>query len=98
MKIDFNTKYNISPYRNISRQSALTSENMKTSQNFDGIILSSAPDVSAEKTFADSLSSRLSLEVKQPVSADKIKELQKQIEQGSYEIDINTIADRIMLY
>lgn len=99
MKINFNTKYNISPYnKTVSRHSASVAEDAKAPQNFDGLILSSAPDISAEKAFADSLSSRLLLEIRQPVSTDVVKELQSQIEQGTYEVDMNSIADRIMLY
>lgn len=96
MKISLDTKY-FNPYKNITRQSLSTAREVRTSQNFDGITLSSSPDISSEKAFADSLSSRILLEIKKPASSEKISNLQSQVEQGTYEADINAIVDRIML-
>lgn len=67
-------------------------------KNFDEVTISSEQEVSQEQQFASALTSRVSLELRKPVSASRIEELQQKIDQGRYEVDVNAIADKIMLY
>lgn len=102
MKINFDTNY-ISPYNNMKKTITKAADTVKPTRNFDEITIHSAvvnpsDSASAETVFADALSKRLLLELRKPTSTQKIEELQQQIEQGTYEVDINRIADRIMLY
>lgn len=97
MKITLNTNY-IPPYRDMKKPAGHTMGTTKASRNFDEITIHSTANLSEDKLFADSLSNRLLLEVKQPVSKEKIREIQEQIDQGTYEVDLNSIVDKIMLY
>lgn len=97
MKITLNTNY-VPPYRDMKKPAGQTMGAAKATRNFDEITIHSKANLSEEEIFADSLSNRLLLEVKQPVSKEKISELQEQIQQGTYEVDLNSIVDKIMLY
>lgn len=102
MKINFDTNY-IAPYNNMKKTITKPTDTTKSMRKFDEITIhssahSSAESVSSEAAFVDSVSKRILLEIRKPTSPEKIEELQQQIEQGTYEVDINRIADRIMLY
>lgn len=70
----------------------------RSTKNFDEVTISSEQGVSQEQQFVSALTSRVSLELRRPVSSDRIEELQQMIDQGKYEVDVNAIADKIMLY
>lgn len=89
----FNTSY-----METKKSSATAPAAHKLSRNFDGVTIKSEQSPTAEQIFAGKLSSRISLEIRQPVSEKKITDLQEQIQKGSYEVDVNAIADKIMLY
>lgn len=93
---------NIMPhYKPISegkQQASKTPAAHKTTKNFDGIMIRSDLEVSPEQQFASALTGRVSMELRKPVTPDRIAELQQKIDQGTYEVDVNAIADKIMLY
>lgn len=70
----------------------------KTVRNFDAITINSENELSQERQFVSSLTSRLSIELRKPANSGMIQDLQQQIEQGTYDVDVNSIADKIMLY
>lgn len=99
MKIEPNRNINYYTHQmDLKRQGSAPSAPRSTASNFDGITIKSEQTISPEKVFADTLSARLSLEVKKPVSSLKIQDLQQRIAKGTYEVDINSITDKIMLY
>lgn len=82
-----------------SKQQALKTPAAQIStKNFDGIMIRSELDMNQDQQFASSLTSRVSMELRKPVTPDRIAELQQKIDQGTYEVDVNAIADKIMLY
>ena len=102
MKINFDTTF-IPSYNNMKKTIAKSADTVKPARNFDEITIhaaavNSSDSTATETAFADALSKRLLLELRKPTSPQKVEELQQQIEQGTYEVDINRIADRIMLY
>ncbi|MEG2350258.1 MAG: flagellar biosynthesis anti-sigma factor FlgM [Hungatella sp.] len=99
MKIDLQSTLNyytpsIDPKRPVS--SSATPH--KAAGNFDAITIQSDARISQEDQFSKALASRISMEIRKPASTGKLEQLQQQIDQGNYQVDIPRIADRIMLY
>lgn len=86
------------PIADSKYQPASTQAAGRSTKNFDEVTISSEQGASQEQQFAAALTSRVSLELRKPVSASRIEELQQKIDQGKYEVDVNAIADKIMLY
>lgn len=99
MKVDLQTPINYHVSSIDSRkQPAQSGAFEKAVRNFDAITINSENELSQEKQFAASLTSRLSIELRKPTNSGMIQDLQQQIEQGTYEVDVNSIVDKIMLY
>lgn len=79
-------------------QSAAALTAPRSSKSFDELTIHAEQETSPEQQFAAALTSRVSMELRQPVSASRIQELQQMIDHGTYQVDVNTIADKIMLY
>ncbi|MCI8639974.1 MAG: flagellar biosynthesis anti-sigma factor FlgM [Coprococcus sp.] len=65
--------------------------------SFDAIIIKSNPRQIEEHTFAKSVSQKLSSEVKNTASEERIKNLQDQVAAHTYQIDTYAIASRMLL-
>lgn len=65
--------------------------------SFDAVIIKSNPRQIEEHTFAKSVSQRLSSEVKQTASEEKIQGLREQVASQTYHIDTYAIASRMLL-
>ena len=65
--------------------------------NFDAIIIKSDPRQIEERTFAKAVAQRLSSEMKDTASADKIRSLQNQVASNTYHVDAHAIAARMLL-
>ncbi len=93
----FNTLYNTSSMRQNQDQSGIsTSESVKN--NYDAITIRSASFEAMDSKFAADIKSLLMKEVKQPPSAEKLDSLKQRIDDGTYQVDANKIAERILLY
>lgn len=99
MKIELQNpiNYHISPVES-RKQPALTEASSKPSQKFDAIMIHAEHDRTQEQQFAATLTSRLVLELRQPANAGMLQDLQQQIQAGTYEVDVNAIVDKMMLY
>lgn len=64
---------------------------------FDAISIESDPREVAEKTFAASVGKQISMEVRVPVSEERIEQLKEQIASHSYVVDPSAIAARMLL-
>lgn len=64
---------------------------------FDAISIESNPREVAEKTFAASVAKAVAMEVRVPVSDEKLEQLKSQIASRSYAADPSAIAARMML-
>ncbi len=65
--------------------------------NFDAVIIKSDPRQIEERTFAKAVAQRLSSEIKDTASADKIRSLQNQVASNTYYVDAHAIAARMLL-
>lgn len=65
--------------------------------NFDAVIIKSDPRQIEERTFAKAVAQRLSSEIKDTASADKIRSLQNQVASNTYHVDAHAIAARMLL-
>ena len=65
--------------------------------NFDAVIIKSDPRQIEERTFAKAVAQRLSSEMKDTASADKIRSLQNQVASNTYHVDAHAIAARMLL-
>lgn len=65
--------------------------------NFDAVIIKSDPRQIEERTFAKAVAQRLSSEIKDTASVDKIRSLQNQVASNTYYVDAHAIAARMLL-
>jgi len=90
----YGTLYNTSKIR--QNQDITTSESGKN--NYDEITIRSAPQEEMDSKFISSLKNALMKEVKQTTSEEKLNLLRQKIEDGTYQVDANKIAERILIY
>ncbi|WP_077612077.1 flagellar biosynthesis anti-sigma factor FlgM [Clostridium sp. Marseille-P2415] len=93
----FSTLYNTSMIRQNQDQAEINaSESGKN--NYDEITIRSASQEAQDSKFISTLKNILMKEVEQPASEEKLDSLKQRIENGTYQVDANKIADRILLY
>lgn len=93
----FNTLYNTSMIRQNQDPSGINaSESSKN--NYDEITIRSASSEALDSKFAAALKNMLMKEVKQPLSEEKLDSLKQKISDGTYQVDANKIAERILAY
>ncbi len=88
----FNTLYNTSMARQNQDQSGINASE-STKNNYDEITLEAM-----DSKFAATLKDTLMKEVKQPSPQEKLDSLKQRIGDGTYQVDANKIAERILLY
>jgi negative regulator of flagellin synthesis FlgM len=66
--------------------------------NYDAITIRSAPQEAMDTKFISTLKDALMKEIKQTASEEKLNRLRQKIEDGTYQVDANKIAERILLY
>lgn len=93
----FNTLYNNTKIRQNQDQAGITaSESAK--YNYDAVTIRSTSPEALDSKFASALNARIKGELQQPTSAEKLEDLKSRIENGTYQVDANKIAERILLY
>ncbi|ADL05953.1 flagellar biosynthesis anti-sigma factor FlgM [Lacrimispora saccharolytica] len=93
----FNTLYNTSMIRQNQDQTG-TNASESAKNKYDEITIRSASLETMDSKFAAEIKNLLMKEVKQPSSGDKLDSLKKRIEDGTYQVDANKIAEKILLY
>lgn len=91
----------ISHYKSVTDikyQSAEAHPAPKGTKSFDELTIHAEQGTNQEQQFISALTSRVSMELRKPVSQSRIDELTQKIDQGTYQVDVNAIADKIMLY
>lgn len=78
-----------------NRQSASVNE---TGRNFDRLMISANSRKAAEEQLASAAKKDVSSAVFQQASADKVGALKEQVAQGTYQIDPDAIAGKIMFF
>ncbi|WP_312430425.1 flagellar biosynthesis anti-sigma factor FlgM [Lacrimispora sp.] len=93
----YGTLYNTSMTRQNQDQNEISlSESGKN--NYDEITIRSAPQEAMDSKFISTLKNALMKEIKQTASEEKLDLLRQKIEDGTYQVDANKIAERILLY
>lgn len=93
----YGTLYNTSVTRQNQDQSEISlSESGKN--NYDEITIRSSPQEAMDSKFISTLKNALMKEIKQTASEEKLDLLRQKIEDGTYQVDANKIAERILLY
>jgi negative regulator of flagellin synthesis FlgM len=93
----FNTLYNTSMVRQNQDQSG-TNASESVKNNYDAITIRSASLEALDSKFAATLKDTLMKEIKQPAPEEKLDLLKQRISNGTYQVDANKIAERILLY
>ncbi|WP_352400307.1 flagellar biosynthesis anti-sigma factor FlgM [Anaerotignum sp.] len=101
MKVNLNNFFNMQP-NNKSKEKPIQPPppNVSTARNrnCDEIIISSKVEKVDQPTFIDELKNQILNEVNAPSSTQKITNLKQQIEEGSYQLDIDQIAKKMLLH
>ncbi len=100
MKITNNNFYNLQSLSKNQNQVSNTSfdKTMKSiNKNFDSVVISGKDNLQTQESFAENLCKKICDEVKAPAPQEKLDRLKKEIENGTYKIDIDEIAKRMML-
>lgn len=93
----YSTLYNTSMMRQNQDTSAVTAS--ETSKNkYDEITIRSASPEEIDSKFVSTLKNLMVKEIKQPASEEKLDLLKQRIEDGTYQVDANKIAEKILLY
>lgn len=100
MKIQANQFFNLQS--NMKKQSQATNSQNTTSElyqkrSFDELVISSRPAPVTDESFAAEVSKQVSEEAKAASSDEKLESLKAQIEEGTYQIDFDTIARKMLL-
>ncbi|WP_367569190.1 flagellar biosynthesis anti-sigma factor FlgM [Lacrimispora sp.] len=90
-----NTLYNTSMTRQ-NQNEINPSESGKN--NYDEITIRFASPEARDSKFASTLKNVLMNEIRQTPSEEKLDLLKQRIENGTYQVDANKIAERILLY
>ncbi|RFZ80393.1 flagellar biosynthesis anti-sigma factor FlgM [Lacrimispora amygdalina] len=91
-----NTLYNTSMIRQNQDSSSPAYESAKT--NYDEITIRSASLEDMDSKFAATLKNMLMNEIKNPASDEKLNQLKERMESGTYQVDANKIAEKILWY
>ena len=98
MKISLN---NISPYRmeatGHTRTDGKVSGGTKGNGNYDALTIQSSSRQIQEKTFSEALSRQVVSDARGGAPADKVENLRRQVESGTYQIDPYAIASRMLV-
>ena len=98
MKITTNNVINNFTDRRIhTKENSSPSVISNDGHNFDAVIIKSDPRQIEEHTFAKTVAQRLSSEVKDTASIDKIRSLQDQVSANAYHVDAHAVAARMLL-
>lgn len=87
-------------YKNQVTSDAAESKNLSgcpKDRKFDEVIITSSSRQVEEKKMAEELTRRVLSEVNIPTPEAKIEELKQKVGDGSYQIDIDRLVDKILL-
>lgn len=90
LQANTNTKDKVAP-------SSLQNTSANRASSRDEIIIRGKIEKPEQNSFVDELKNKISKEVAVPASEKKLADLKQQIEEGTYQIDIDRIAKKILL-
>ncbi|WMI81005.1 flagellar biosynthesis anti-sigma factor FlgM [Anaerotignum sp. MB30-C6] len=99
MKVTLNSFFNLQPTnKNKEKTTQIPAQNATArNKNCDEIIISAKFEKADESRFVSELKNNISTEVNTPCSEEKIANLKQQIAEGTYKIDIDEIAKKMLL-
>lgn len=98
MKISIGTILNNhTDLRSVSRNTSGSTIAPESGHKYDAVIIKSNPRQIEEHTFAKAVSKKLSAEVKETASPEKIHDLRQQVADGRYSVDAYAVASRMLL-
>lgn len=99
MKVSLNHFFNMRSTNNNKGKLNQTPQNNSASRakNCDEIIISGKIEKTGENNFVDEVKNKISREVAAPCSEQKIEDLKQEIQDGTYKIDIDQIAKKMLL-
>lgn len=89
----FRTLYNTSTIRQNQAGASDASKN-----NYDEIMIRSTSPEAMDSKFASAVKGAITREISQPASEEKLDLLKQKIANGTYQVDSNQIAERILSY
>lgn len=93
---NYSPLFNPSAIRQNQDQSVVSSA--ESQKSFDEITIHSASPELLDATFVSSLKSSLMEEIQKPVPEAKLDQLTQKIESGTYQVDVNALAEKILAY
>lgn len=96
MKITTTNFFTFTKAKDASRSRSASNHDQRVSKNFDEISISRS-SVNPEEAFAKDLASKLSTEVRTPTSTRTLEELRSQIENNTYQPDLDEVVKRLMM-
>ncbi|WP_312070977.1 flagellar biosynthesis anti-sigma factor FlgM [Anaerotignum propionicum] len=100
MKVTGNHFFNLqsnAANKDISTHVSSQSPSVSRAKNYDEIIICGKAETPEQNSFIDALKNKISKEVAAPTTEEKISDLKQQIEEGTYQIDIDQIAKKMLL-
>lgn len=100
MKISLNNFFNMQPTNNNKGKLSQTlpqNSSVSRAKNCDEIIISGKMEKSDQISFAEEVKNKVTKELAAPCSEQKIADLKQQIQDGTYKIDIDQIAKKMLL-
>ncbi|HCT91330.1 MAG TPA: hypothetical protein DF613_08115 [Lachnospiraceae bacterium] len=98
MKISIGTILNNhTELRSVSRNASGVAAAPDNGHSFDAVIIKSNPRQIEEHTFAKAVAKKLSAEVKESASPERVQALQQQVAEGRYSVDAYAVASRMLL-
>lgn len=93
----FSTLYNTSMIRQNQDLSEISASE-STKNKYDEITIRSASQEDIDSKFVSAQKNLLVKEIKQPSEEEKLNLLKQKIQDGTYKVDANKIAEKILLY
>jgi negative regulator of flagellin synthesis FlgM len=81
-----------------NQDTSVVNASESSKNKYDEITIRSASPEEIDSKFASTLKNLMVKEIKQPTSEEKLDLLKQRIEDGTYQVNANKIAEKILLY
>ncbi len=93
----YSTLYN-TPMTRQNQDTSVVNTSESSKNKYDEITIRSASPEEIDSKFVSTLKNLMVKEIKQPTAEEKLDLLKQRIEDGTYQVDANKIAEKILLY
>jgi negative regulator of flagellin synthesis FlgM len=81
-----------------NQDTSVVNASESSKNKYDEITIRSASPEEIDSKFVSTLKNLMVKEIKQPTAEEKLDLLKQRIEDGTYQVDANKIAEKILLY